>query len=221
MGTFFPHTVSSIFRLSLTHTHTHTLSLSICLSISPPPSPPLSLSLSFFLCKSLSLPLYLSLSLSVFLRRRVFRPCRRDRVRERERGGEGGRREGGREGERQKHQSSFFRLNQLNYLLQLCPKFVAIITLLFHSLILDLSRRGAVAKGEDSPLLEESADDHNEVFDRSTSTVERPVQAVPAWLAKLIRPKTLAVGIFVFFTVFSVATIGFYIYGVVDLGVTA
>ena len=24
MGTFFPHTVSSIFRLSLTHTHTHT-----------------------------------------------------------------------------------------------------------------------------------------------------------------------------------------------------
>ena len=23
MGTFFPHTVSSIFRLSLTHTHTH------------------------------------------------------------------------------------------------------------------------------------------------------------------------------------------------------
>ena len=28
MGTFFPHTVSSIFRLSLTHTHTHTLSLS-------------------------------------------------------------------------------------------------------------------------------------------------------------------------------------------------
>ena len=24
MGTFFPHTVSSIFRLSLTHAHTHT-----------------------------------------------------------------------------------------------------------------------------------------------------------------------------------------------------
>ena len=24
MGTFFPHTVSSLFRLSLTHTHTHT-----------------------------------------------------------------------------------------------------------------------------------------------------------------------------------------------------
>ena len=24
MGTFFPHAVSSIFRLSLTHTHTHT-----------------------------------------------------------------------------------------------------------------------------------------------------------------------------------------------------
>ena len=27
MGTFFPHTVSSIFRLSLTHTHTHTHTL--------------------------------------------------------------------------------------------------------------------------------------------------------------------------------------------------
>ena len=34
MGTFFPHIVSSIFRLSLTHTHTHSLSLSLSLSLS-------------------------------------------------------------------------------------------------------------------------------------------------------------------------------------------